>query len=137
MNKAAVVALLALPFLAVSARANDPFAPCFPYRIQFSLRISPVNPCCPAQLGPWYQYWPMEAHFQNPAPMGYPYWPSALQLPTPPAPAAFAAPAVPAAPVAAPAAQPARAPVGYYGAPANGWQPVSYSYGAPAYWYGR
>lgn len=28
----------------------------------------------PYQLGPWYQYWPYEAHFQTPALPMYPYW---------------------------------------------------------------
>src|SRR5262245_47303303 len=28
----------------------------------------------PYQLGPWYQYWPYEAHFQYPALPQYPYW---------------------------------------------------------------
>lgn len=30
----------------------------------------------PAQLGPWYSYWPYEAHFQTPALPQYPYWPT-------------------------------------------------------------
>ena len=25
--------------------------------------------------GPWYTYYPYQAHFQTPAPTGYPYWP--------------------------------------------------------------
>jgi hypothetical protein len=29
------------------------------------------------QLGPWYSYWPMAAHFQTPSPLAFPYWPSA------------------------------------------------------------
>lgn len=36
---------------------------------------------CAGQCGPWYQYWPQEAHFQVPAPTGYPYWPTAMTLP--------------------------------------------------------
>lgn len=28
----------------------------------------------PYQLGPWYQYWPYEAHFQQPAMPQYPFW---------------------------------------------------------------
>ena len=36
---------------------------------------------CPT-LGPWYLYWPYEAHFNAPAPVpgsggGFPYWPTA------------------------------------------------------------
>jgi hypothetical protein len=26
-------------------------------------------------VGPWYTYYPYQAHFQTPAPTGYPYWP--------------------------------------------------------------
>jgi hypothetical protein len=32
-------------------------------------------------LGPWYNYWPMEAHFQVPALPQYPYWPGVMTLP--------------------------------------------------------
>jgi hypothetical protein len=34
------------------------------------------------QCGPWYLYWPLEAHFQPPAPAAFPYWPaSPMSLP--------------------------------------------------------
>jgi hypothetical protein len=33
---------------------------------------------CGGCNGPWYTYWPLEAHFQTPAPTGYPYWPSPM-----------------------------------------------------------
>lgn len=33
------------------------------------------------QLGPWYHYWPYEAHFQTPALPQYPYWPAPQTLP--------------------------------------------------------
>jgi hypothetical protein len=29
----------------------------------------------PVNAGPWYTYYPYQAHFQTPAPTGYPYWP--------------------------------------------------------------
>lgn len=35
----------------------------------------------PHQLGPWYLYWPHEAHFQTPALPQYPYWPTGQSLP--------------------------------------------------------
>jgi hypothetical protein len=53
-------------------------------------------PCCPAPcckpycgkccwpcrgyayVGPWYLFWPHEAHFNAPAPTGYPYWPTPM-----------------------------------------------------------
>ena len=59
------------------------------------------------QLAPWYNYWPLQAHFNAPAPTGYPYWP-APQAPLP----------------SAASAGPGLQPVGYYGS-------------APSYWYGR
>jgi hypothetical protein len=33
------------------------------------------------QAGPWYLYWPYEAHFQTPAPVPYPYYAPAMTLP--------------------------------------------------------
>ncbi len=35
----------------------------------------------PVTLGPWYNYWPLEAHFQVPAHPQYPYWPAPMTLP--------------------------------------------------------
>lgn len=34
-------------------------------------------------VGPWYLYWPLEAHFQTPASQQYPYWPAPMTLPLP------------------------------------------------------
>ncbi len=31
--------------------------------------------------GPWYLYWPYDAHFQTQAPMPFPYWPTAHTAP--------------------------------------------------------
>jgi hypothetical protein len=33
-----------------------------------------AQPVKPYQLGPWYQYFPYEAHFQQPAMPQFPYW---------------------------------------------------------------
>jgi hypothetical protein len=33
------------------------------------------------QAGPWYLYWPYQAHFQTPAPMPFPYYSPTLTLP--------------------------------------------------------
>ena len=33
------------------------------------------------QAGPWYLYWPYQAHFQVPAPVPYPYYSPTLTLP--------------------------------------------------------
>jgi hypothetical protein len=85
----------------------------------FNVSGGPVPQC-----GPWYLYWPLDAHFGPPAPTGYPYWPGAMTLPT--AMAGCGAPVAAPAPMPlAPAVQPA------------GFQPVGYSYPAPSYWYGR
>src|SRR5262245_848400 len=41
----------------------------------------------PPPLGPWYNYWPLEAHFQVPAMPEYPYWSAPQTVPVvPPAP---------------------------------------------------
>lgn len=93
------------------------------------------------QASPWYNYWPYEAHFQTPAPTGYPWWP-APQTPSPgfmPSAPAYA-PAAPAAPVAPGYTPPAPTPVAP-GAP-QGIQPTNYYYQgipaqAPSYWYHR
>jgi hypothetical protein len=67
--------------------------------------------------GPWYLYWPYEAHLQTLAPMPFPYWPAAQ---------------------AAPAAPSQRATASYGGH--SGYQTVGYYYyprTTPNYWYGR
>ncbi len=86
MKKLVFAALAAVPLFAVSVRAEG-CGGCFfqPFRVNVGLNFS-VSPYYPgggavSQLGPWYQYWPMEAHFQTPAPTGYPYWPAPLTLP--------------------------------------------------------
>jgi hypothetical protein len=114
----------------------------------------------PLQAGPWYLYWPMEAQFVVPAPVGpYPYWPSRQVLPKttlgppPPAPPVAAVPAVPgyaapAAPaaVAVPPANTAQppAPANPQGVRPSGYAPVFQrtSFTAdgadvPSYWFDR
>src|SRR6202021_728069 len=91
------------------------------------------------QLGPWYNYWPLEAHFQTPALPYYPYWPA----PPPPAPGGTAAtipapncPPAGAAPVPAPAAaaaQPAANPRPVYFRPVGYDQYGYYSYPQTGY----
>ncbi|HXG09281.1 MAG TPA: hypothetical protein VNK04_05780 [Gemmataceae bacterium] len=127
---AALTAVAALPWTGVTeARAHGDGC-CLNLQGGFRLKICAAGflkahcepfPCCPpcgpcgpgvgvAPLAPWYLYWPMEAHYQVPAPTGFPYWPSAM---TPP-------------------------PTwGYTPPPAHGgYRPVSYG-GAPSYWYGQ
>jgi hypothetical protein len=142
------VALLAVPLLALPAVANDdPFAPSLPFRIETGanvyFRVLSRDNGWGAQLGPWYSYWPMEAHFQTPALPNYPYWPapqaifpggSATSIPAPLPPHAVptAAPAA-TAPVPANGALPVYfRPVGYY---PTGY--YSYPQQVPAWWYGR
>lgn len=70
---------LLVPFLMpLVAQANPPCGTCnpFPWRLDTGLRFNfQLVPAGGTQLGPWYNYWPMEAHFQTPAPPAYPYWP--------------------------------------------------------------
>ena len=92
---AALVVTLALP--AANCFAQCPCGPCawtfgrsgtinycFGMKICASLRgcgnCGGCGSCggCGGANGPWYTYWPLEAHFQTPAPTGYPYWPSPL-----------------------------------------------------------
>lgn len=71
------------------------------------------------QLAPWYTYWPLEAHFNAPAPTHYPYWPQAMAPNLAPNYGGHHAPAA--------AHYPAPQPVSF--------QPASYYYQAPSYWY--
>lgn len=97
------VALLVLPLLAGSAQATNGW----PFNVQaggsFYIKGGP-GPAWP-QAGPWYLYWPLEAHFVAPAPTGYPYWPppqAAPKLPPPVIPPNYtSAPLPPKPPVAA------------------------------------
>ena len=71
-----------IPKSAVAAQADGCW---FPQRvdagINFHFKVVGPGDYQVGQLGPWYLYWPMEAHFQVPAPTGYPYWPSQMSLP--------------------------------------------------------
>ena len=68
MKKLILAALAVLPLIAASARADGcgPFCGCwFPSRVDAGINVhlgchGPYD--CPGQLGPWYLYWPMEAH---------------------------------------------------------------------------
>jgi hypothetical protein len=101
-----------------------------------------------ARLGPWYLYFPYEAHFQLPAPH-YPNWPAPMVPESPPGtfvppPPTLLPPAIP-----DPKAPPAVPPGGkgpdlppqtsfYRPVPQPAFRPVSYTYPSiPSYWYGR
>ncbi len=88
------VALLALPLAVGSVHAEG----CWPFNVKCSGSFSFQSTHGPAspQAGPWYLYWPLEAHFVAPAPTGYPYWPS----PQAPPPTSIGGPAVPPPPPA-------------------------------------
>jgi hypothetical protein len=93
MIKRLGLAVFLLACAAAPARANGPVG--FNIGLNFGMTFSACGPCggggpcgCGAgyypggQLAPWYLYWPMDAHFQVPAPMTYPFWP-APQTPLP------------------------------------------------------
>ena len=90
--------LLGLALLSGSASANG----WGPGNVQvygnFGVRWNGAGNCQPYQLGPWYQYFPYEAHFQQPALPQYPYWgaqalPNGLPYLTPGGPGGGPAPA--------------------------------------------
>jgi hypothetical protein len=88
MKKLLLASLLALPFLALAApvQANPTIyfsMPVGPDKIDagFNVHLRMLHGNAPGQAGPWYLYWPMEAHFQQPAPTGFPFWPGPMSLP--------------------------------------------------------
>ncbi len=143
------VALLILPFAAGAANAQG-----WPFNVQaggsFYIKGGP-GPSWP-QAGPWYLYWPLEAHFCTPAPTGYPYWPSPQGIPAMTYNTGAYAPApVAAYPQTAPALQPAPAPQPKpqtsssttpsllyppYLRPTS-YNPILHDGQAPSYWYDR
>jgi hypothetical protein len=82
------------------------------------------------QLGPWYHYYPYDAHFQMPAPVGpFPNWQSPVAGMSE-GPALSAPPAAAPVPWQPPTPQPAVQPTGYV-------QPAAYYQQVPSYWYGQ
>jgi hypothetical protein len=97
---------------------------------------------CTVQLGPWYLYYPYEAHFQLPAPVGYPMSPGVGSFPNWQAGAAVPVGAPSAAPVGAPSYVPPTDAPWQPPAPQPLVQPSSYIQPAgyqqpPSYWYGN
>lgn len=138
MKKCFGVALLAVPLLALPARAGDPFAPQLPYKIETGaniyFRVLSRENGWGCQLGPWYNYWPLEAHFQTPAVPCFPYWPAPQTLPS------GASTVTPPGPPAVLPTLPAHPPAGADGKPVI-FRPVAYrpygTYGygpPPAFW---
>ena len=148
MKKYLWAGLLGLSLLILPARAQAGcFTTCFCCQ---PVNVSWNADCCLKvhggpipQCGPWYLYWPLEAHFGPPAPTGYPFWPPPMSLPVQAA--QYAAPhAAPVAPLplapapVAPLQQTAFQPVGYYQqAPGYYSQGPNFFQQAPSYWYGR
>ncbi len=75
--------LLALALVALAVGASDASANGWSMNpgyvrlnggINLSFGHSANGGAQPYQLGPWYQYWPYEAHFQHPAMPQFPYW---------------------------------------------------------------
>jgi hypothetical protein len=149
MTKRFGLALLALPLLALPVHAgDDPFAPSLPWKVDcganFHFKVLTQENGWGCALGPWYNYWPLEAHFQTPALPQYPFWPApqalvpggtAATIPFPPCPPQAIPYAAPAAASPAPVSTPRGAatfkPVGY---DASGY--YVYPPAAP-WWYGR
>jgi hypothetical protein len=78
MKRIIVTALLVLVLSTASASAHD-----WGISAGFcghSWSCGPNN-VTPGVLGPWYLYWPYEAHFAMPAHPQFPYWPSNQSLP--------------------------------------------------------
>jgi hypothetical protein len=140
MRKIYIAALLVLPAVAGTASADcgGPCGGCCNFgfglpAVQFNMaarfRLGCYPPGGGVQLGPWYNYWPLEAHFITPAPTGYPYWPQPQTLPPNPV-----------LPPPAPDPKPEVKPVGYspYAYPYSYQYAPSIYYGtAPSYWYAR
>lgn len=78
MRRAVLAALAGLLAMAGQASANG-FGP-GQIDIRFKLDVRWFNPARAGQAGPWYLYWPLEAHFITPAHPQYPYWPSPQTL---------------------------------------------------------
>jgi hypothetical protein len=127
------VGAVALTLMTLPAQAR---AACWPCQMNCEPLFKFYFSCGPhVQLGPWYHYFPYEAHFQTPAPVGpFPNWqsPVAVAPAVPDLPAFPATPAPPPAPWQGPTPQPVVPPTGYL-------QPTGY-YGqqqVPSYWYGQ
>jgi hypothetical protein len=127
MKKLLLTGLLVLPVLALPAPVHA--WGCFPpwkFEVGGYVRVNRGAAC--AQAGPWYLYWPLDAHFNVPAPTGYPFWPNPMSLPG-------MAPAGPPAPAPVPPQMPL---VPTEPLKPAGVHPVGYNYYQPPdYWYSR
>jgi hypothetical protein len=157
MRRILYAAVLAVPLCAAPAQAQT----CFccpglpPTRLDGSvtLRLNLWAGGGQTQLGPWYLYWPYDAHFQSPPPLG-PSMPGPSFMTLPPQ---FGQGGQHGAPAPQPGGQPWTPPPPTPVQPGqkgpslqqSSYQPVGYSYytgaapsywstgTAPSYWYGR
>jgi hypothetical protein len=128
MKTALRLGLLALGLGALPASVHAYGCPLFPC----------AGRCCTIQLGPWYLYYPYEAHFQTSAPLGpFPNWQAGVPMSAPMSyapPAEYAPPAGYAPPAQAPWTPPAPQPL----QPSGYVRPAGFNYAQPpSYWYGR
>jgi hypothetical protein len=80
MNKLLQATLVGVVLLVCSTQAHATGCNIGPYCFDIGFKWDYHFHCGPAaQAGPWYLYWPYEAHFQTAANPGgycnYPYWP--------------------------------------------------------------
>jgi hypothetical protein len=81
MKRLIIAAVLGLALAAGSASASGFGGGGFCGNVGVNASWGPAQKGCPGVLGPWYLYWPYEAHFTMPAHPQFPYWPSAQTLP--------------------------------------------------------
>jgi hypothetical protein len=139
MKRMLWMAVLAVPLAAAPAQAQFfPPTPVPPINLNGGIHLN-FNLFAgggQTQLGPWYRYWPHEAHFQVPPPIGGGmYGPSFMTLPPEMGPQQMA-------PQQQPWTPPTPTPIrpGQPGQPQqSSFQPVGYfsTTQAPSYWYGR
>jgi hypothetical protein len=78
MRRLLLTALIGLLLLASEASASGGVPGNIGFGVQFNFKWGHNSPS--GVLGPWYQYWPYEAHFITPAHPHYPFWPSPQTL---------------------------------------------------------
>src|SRR5262245_39944692 len=126
---------------AAPGRADHPGAACGPVKVDavFQFRCDIKTGYAQFHLGPWYAYFPYDAHFQMQAPYGGPsYWP--MQMPLygqgfAPGHGAWPHAGQVPPPAGAPGQASPTMPPGQQTPPMPPMQPVGYIGPAPSYWY--
>lgn len=146
MKRVMWMAVLALPLAAQPARAQffqQTVLPPMKLDGGITLKFNLFGGGGMTQLGPWYQYWPHEAHFQAPPPLGA-SMPGPTYMTLPPQ-FGQQGGGMPGAPIggqpnwSAPQPTPVPPPQNNPNTQRSSFQPVGYWVNgqAPAYWYGR